>query len=75
MFIIIKKVTALSVPNSNLLYDFGGSNIWITPNLSVGSLVISRHLGVLLVVVNISDDNEYGEELGSFESIVLNEDM
>ena len=56
------------------MYGFGGSNIRSTLNFNVGILVISRHLGALFVVVNISDDNEYGEELGNFASIVLNED-
>ena len=73
LFIIFKKGIALNVPHPKLLYGFAGSNIRIIPKLSVGRLVMSRHLWVLFVVVNISDDNEYGQELGNFESIVLKE--
>lgn len=61
MFITYKKGMKLDGNNPTLLSGYGGFNISITPNFSVGSLVWME-MGGVHAVANLRGGGEYGEE-------------
>lgn len=61
MFITHKKGIKLDRNNPTLLYGYGGFNISLTPNFSVGNLVWME-MGGVYAVANIRGGGEYGEE-------------
>ncbi|MGH8000675.1 MAG: prolyl oligopeptidase family serine peptidase [Brasilonema sp.] len=61
MFITHKKGIKLDGNNPTLLSGYGGFNISITPNFSVGSLVWME-MGGVHAVANLRGGGEYGEE-------------
>lgn len=61
MFITYKKGLILNSQNPTLLYGYGGFNIPLTPNFSVGRLVWLE-LGGIYGVVTLRGGGEYGEK-------------
>ncbi|NJM71531.1 MAG: S9 family peptidase [Scytonema sp. RU_4_4] len=61
MFISHKKGMKLDGNNPTLLSGYGGFNISITPNFSVGSLVWME-MGGVYAMANLRGGGEYGEE-------------
>ncbi|MGI2907509.1 prolyl oligopeptidase family serine peptidase [Tolypothrix sp. VBCCA 56010] len=61
MFITYKKGIKLDGNNPTLLYAYGGFNISLTPNFSVGTLVWLE-MGGVYAVPNLRGGGEYGEE-------------
>ncbi len=61
MFIIRRKDVVLNGNNPVLLYGYGGFNIPLTPNFSLGRLLFLEKGGIY-VMVNLRGGGEYGEE-------------
>jgi len=61
MFITYKKGLKLDGNNPTYLYGYGGFNVSLTPEFSVG-MVVWMEMGGVFAVPNLRGGNEYGEE-------------
>jgi prolyl oligopeptidase len=61
MFIVHRKGMALDGTNPAMLYGYGGFNVNMTPNFSLGRLLFLENGGVY-VVANLRGGGEYGED-------------
>lgn len=62
MFIVSKNNIQMDGSHPALLYGYGGFSISLTPSFDIKTVILMKHLDVVICTANIRGGGEYGEE-------------